>query len=194
MFYDNAPRIIKETSDGIYTVAIQDEMLLDRQITLIGEIEASSASSAIKQLLHLESEDPMAPITMLVSGPGGSVDSGMAIYDVMQGVSCPVNTVFMGPAASMSAVIFAAGAKRSILPHGRVMIHDPLMTSIGGSATSIKETAENLMNTRQTMAEILAAHTGRTVDEVLEKTSSDTWFDAREAVEFGLADEITKSI
>ena len=194
MFDDNAPRIIKETSDGIYTVAIQDEMLLDRQITLIGEIEASSASSAIKQLLHLESEDPMAPITMLVSGPGGSVDSGMAIYDVMQGVSCPVNTVCMGTAASMSAVIFAAGAKRSILPHGRVMIHDPLMTSIGGSATSIKETAENLMNTRQTMAEILAAHTGRTVDEVLEKTSSDTWFDAREAVEFGLADEITKSI
>ena len=194
MFDDNAPRIIKETSDGIYTVAIQDEMLLDRQITLIGEIEASSASSAIKQLLHLESEDPMAPITMLVSGPGGSVDSGMAIYDVMQGVSCPVNTVCMGTAASMSAVIFAAGAKRSILPHGRVMIHDPLMTSIGGSATSVKETAENLMNTRQTMAEILAAHTGRTVDEVLEKTSSDTWFDAREAVEFGLADEITKSI
>ena len=194
MFDDNAPRIIKETSDGIYTVAIQDEMLLDRQITLIGEIEASSASSAIKQLLHLESEDPMAPITMLVSGPGGSVDSGMAIYDVMQGVSCPVNTVCMGTAASMSAVIFAAGAKRSILPHGRVMIHDPLMTSIGGSATSIKETAENLMNTRQTMAEILAAHTGRTVDEVLEKTSSDTWLDAREAVEFGLADEITKSI
>ena len=194
MFDDNAPRIIKETSDGIYTVAIQDEMLLDRQITLIGEIEASSASSAIKQLLHLESEDPMAPITMLVSGPGGSVDSGMAIYDVMQGVSCPVNTVCMGTAASMSAVIFAAGAKRSILPHGRVMIHDPLMTSIGGSATSVKETAENLMKTRQTMAEILAAHTGRTVDEVLEKTSGDTWFDAREAVEFGLADEITKSI
>ena len=194
MFYDNAPRIIKKTSDGIYTVAIQDEMLLDRKITLIGEIEASSASSAIKQLLHLESEDPMTPITMLVSGPGGSIDSGMAIYDVMQGVSCPVNTVCMGTAASMSAVIFAAGAKRSILPHGRVMIHDPLMTSIGGSATSIKETAENLMNTRQTMAEILAAHTGRTVDEVLEKTSSDTWFDAREAVEFGLADEITKSI
>ena len=194
MFDDNAPRIIKETSDGIYTVAIQDEMLLDRKITLIGEIEASSASSAIKQLLHLESEDPMTPITMLVSGPGGSIDSGMAIYDVMQGVSCPVNTVCMGTAASMSAVIFAAGAKRSILPHGRVMIHDPLMTSIGGSATSVKETAENLMKTRQTMAEILAAHTGRTVDEVLEKTSSDTWFDAREAVEFGLADEITKSI
>jgi len=187
------PSIIHETSDGFIRYDIQDKMLAERKILCVDPIDAGSANALIIQLLHLRDEDPDGEITLFINTPGGDVYSGLAVYDTIQAISCPIRTVCTGIAASMGSILFAAGDTRQILPHSAVMIHDPLMTSMGGNALSVKDTAENLMKMRQTLAEILARHTGREVDEVLEKTSSDTYFDAREAVEFGLADEIVES-
>ena len=126
-----------------------------------------------------------------INSPGGEVSSGLAVYDAMQAVSCPVKTVCIGIAASVAAILFAAGAKREILPHGRVLIHDPLIPGgVGGSALKINSVAKDLMQTRETVGRILAEHTGHSLEEVLEKTATDCYFSASEAVAWGLADRV----
>ena len=131
---------------------------------------------------------------MFINSPGGEVDSGLALYDVMKGISCPIRTVCLGIAASMGALLFTAGDKREILPHGRVMIHDPLISSTGGSALHLQEVSRNLLKTREELCSILARHTGRTLKEIYKKTAQDTWFSAEEAVAFGLADRIIHTV
>lgn len=189
------PMIVRETSGGPYVCQIQDEMLKHREIECVGEINAESVYSLVRQLRYLYREDPSGEITLYINSPGGEVDSGLALYDVMKAISCPVRTVCLGTAASMGAVLFAAGDKRDILPHGKVMIHDPLISGgVGGSALHLQDISKGLMKTRETVCRILAQQTGKTLQEIYRKTAKDTYFSAEEAVAFGLADRIIEKI
>ena len=190
MYNPNEARIIRESSYGYHLIPIQDEMLSNREVELVGEVDAEAVNSLIRQLRYLQCKDPEAPVTLYINSPGGSVDSGMALYDVMQAVSCPVRTVCVGLAASMAALLFVSGAERGMLPHSRLMIHDPLIVQTGGSALKLKAVSDDLMETRQIIARVIAEHSGKSTDEVLAKTASDSYFRAEEAIEFGLADQI----
>lgn len=193
--YIDTPRIVKETSSGLFVYRIQDDMLLSRELECVGEINADTVNSLIRQIRYLARQDPNEEITIYINSPGGEVDSGLALYDVMQAVSCPIRTVCVGMAASMGALLFAAGDKRDMLPHAKVMIHDPLInTCPGGSAMEIKQRSEQLMETREIIGTVLAKHTGKTLEEIYEKTATDSWFSAQEAVDFGLADNIIYNI
>lgn len=187
---NNTPYIIKETSNGLFVCQIQDDMLQRREIECVGEINADSVNAIIRQIRYLAAQDPEAEITIYINSPGGEVASGLALYDVMKAVPCPIRTVCVGTAASMGAVLFASGDRREMLPHAQVMIHDPLIQSTGGSALSLKSTSDGLMEVRESTAKILAEQTGKTLEEIFEKTKQDTWFHAQEAVDFGLADSI----
>lgn len=183
------PNIIKETCEGTACIPLRDMLFQHREIYCTGEIDAQTANSIIVQLHFLGLENPSGEITLYINSPGGEVSSGLAVYDAMQAVSCPVKTVCIGMAASMAALLFAAGHKREMLPHGRVLIHDPLITgNLAGSALRIDSVAKDLMQTRETVGKILARHTGHSLDEVLEKTATDCYFSAPEAVAWGLAD------
>lgn len=187
---NNTPYIIKETSNGLFVCQIQDDMLQRREIECVGEINADSVNAIIRQVRYLAAQDPEAEITIYINSPGGEVASGLALYDVMKAVPCPIRTVCVGTAASMGAVLFASGDRREMLPHAQVMIHDPLIQSTGGSALTLKSTSDSLMEIRESTAKILAEQTGKTLEEIFEKTKQDTWFHAQEAVDFGLADSI----
>lgn len=189
-----APRIERETSAGVFFCEIQDEMLKNRELECTGPINSDSVYQLCRQLRYLQQKGPDKEITVFINSPGGDVDSGLALYDVMKGISCPIRTVCLGVAASMGAVLFAAGNKREILPHGRVMIHDPLISSTGGSALQLQEISRNLLKIREELCAILARHTGKTLDEIYEKTARDSWFTAEEAVEFGLADRVIHTV
>ncbi len=194
MYNPNEAKIIRESSCGYHLIPIQDEMLSHREVELVGEVDADSANALIRQLRYLQREDPGAWVTLYINSPGGSVDSGMALYDVMQAVSCPIRTVCVGLAASMAALLFVSGAERGMLPHSRLMIHDPLIVQTGGSALKLKAVSDDLMETRQIIARVIAEHSGKSMDEVLAKTASDSYFRAEEAIEFGLADQITTGL
>ena len=187
----NSPCILKDTSAGFQRVPIRDELFKHREIECVGEIDAESVSSMILQLRYLQREAPEEEITLYINSPGGEVSSGLALYDVMQAVSCPIRTVCVGMAASMGAILFLAGDRRDILPHARLMLHDPLLPGGGGgSALHINSLARDMMKVRQIIASIIAAHSGKSLDEVFAVTAADTFFDAEEAVAFGLADNI----
>lgn len=186
------PAIIKETSNGYFQLSLLDELLSKREIYCLGEINSNSTSSLILQLKYLEQVDPDAEITLYINSPGGSVADGLALYDIMQNLSCPIHTICMGTAASFGAILFLSGDKREILPHSKIMIHDPLIAGSGltGSATLLHTQIDSLMETREILANIIAKHTKKTIEEIYEKTVTDTWFNATQAIEFGLADNI----
>lgn len=186
----NEAKIIRESSRGYDLISIQDEMLAHRELELAGEVDADSANALIRQMRYLQRQDPDAEITLYINSPGGGVDSGLALYDVMQAISCPIRTVCVGLAASMAALLFIAGDRRDMLPHSRLMIHDPLIVQTGGSALRLKAVSDDLMETRRITASVIAEHAGRSLEEILEKTASDCFFRAEEAVAFGLADHI----
>lgn len=189
------PNIIKESSEGTTYCPIQDELFTrHRSIEVVGEITRESVYSLILQLRYLHNADPGKEITMYINSPGGSVCDGLALYDVMAGISCPVRTVCVGMAASMGALLFVSGDVREMLPHAQVMIHDPLATGISGAALSVEEASRRLMATREITASILAEHTGHTIEEIYEKTRQDSYFSAQEAVEWHLADRIITKI
>ena len=194
MYLANEARIIRESSHGYDLITIQDEMLSQREVELVGEVDAASVNALIRQLRYLQYEDPEALVTLYINSPGGSVDSGMALYDVMQAVSCPIRTVCVGLAASMAALLFVSGTQRDMLPHSRLMIHDPLIAQTGGSALKLKAISDDLMETRQIIARVIAGHSGKSMEEILAKTASDSYFRAQEAMEFGLADHIITSL
>lgn len=189
------PQIVRETAEGPYRLDIRDEMLSHRELELTTAVDADSCASIIRGLLYLQRCDANTPVTLFINSPGGEVQSGLALYDVMQAVSCPIRTVCLGMAASMAALLFIAGSERQMLPHSRVMIHDPLIGGgLGGSALSVKARADDLMRIRDVMAGVIARHTGMTLERVFELTASDTYFEAEEAVEAGLADRIVSSL
>lgn len=185
------PQIIRETAEGLNRLDIRDEMLDQRVLELMTSVDAESCAVVIRGLLHLQRQDSTTPITLYINSPGGEVQSGLALYDVMQAVSCPIRTVCLGMAASMGALLFIAGDEREILPHSRVMIHDPLIgAGAGGSALSVKARADDLMRIRDITADVIARHSGMSIERVFELTASDTYFEAEEAVEAGLADRV----
>lgn len=187
------PNIIEETSKGIQSFTIQDSMLRNREIFLTGEINEESATEIIRQLMYLESRSS-DPVTLYISSPGGSVMSGMAIYDYIGVMQSQVNTVCIGLAASMGAILFLAGAERMILPHSKVMIHDPSYGSnasiAGQKPLEIQGQLNSLMKTRQILADVIVARTGMSRKRVLNLTKKDSYFDAEEAVREGLATRI----
>ena len=189
------PTIIRETSEGTVRVPIADMMFQRREVWLTGEINSEVADAVIAQILHLDAEDPDAEITLYIDSPGGSVTAGLSIYDVMQAVSADIHTVCVGTAASMAAVLFAAGDRREILRHGEVMIHDPLVSGgISGSALTVQDKSDRLMAKRKVLSGILAEHTGKSVKQIYKVTAKDTYFGAEEAVAFGLADAVIEKM
>ena len=189
------PAIIRETSEGTARIPIADTMFQRREIWLTGEITSEVADAVIAQILHLDAEDPTSEITLYINSPGGSVTAGLAIYDVMQAVSADIHTVCVGTAASMAAVLFAAGDRREILRHGEVMIHDPLVSGgISGSALTVQDKSDRLMAKRKVLSGILAEHTGKSVKQIYKVTAKDTYFGAEEAVAFGLADAVIEKM
>lgn len=189
------PAIIRETSEGTARIPIADMMFQRREVWLTGEITSEVADAVIAQILHLDAEDPDAEITLYIDSPGGSVTAGLSIYDVMQAVSADIHTVCVGTAASMAAVLFASGDRREILRHGEVMIHDPLVSGgISGSALTVQDKSNRLMDKRKLLCGILAQHTGKSVKQIYKVTAKDTYFGAEEAVAFGLADSIVEKM
>ena len=185
------PQIIRETAEGLNRLDIRDEMLGRRELELMTPVNTESCAVINRALLYLQRQDPEAPVTLYINSPGGEVQSGLALYDVMRAVSCTIRTVCLGMAASMAALLFIAGDEREILPHSRIMIHDPLIgEGAGGSALSVKARADDLMRIRDITAGIIARHSGMSLERVFELTASDTYFEAKEAVEAGLADRI----
>ena len=191
-----AADIIRESYQGYCSIRIQDEMLSHREIECIGEINDDSVNELIRQLRYLEREDPEGEIKIFINSPGGMVSCGLALYDVMKIITCPITTICIGLAASMAAILFVVGDKREMLEHSRIMIHDPLIggQGIAGSAIQLDARVKDLMNTRMITAGILAKHTDHSVEEILEKTASDSYFYAPEAISFGLADEIIREL
>ena len=189
------PCIFRESSEGVLRYSIQDEMFANREIDCTGEINAESVNAIILQLRYLQKIAPDEEITIYINSIGGEVSSGLALYDVMKAVSCPIRTVCLGLAASMGALIFASGDKRELLPHARIMIHDPLIRSgVSGSALMIDHFSKDLMKVREITGKILAEHTGKTLKEIYKITATDSYFDAGAAVKFGLADAIINKI
>ena len=185
------PMVVEQSERGERAYDIFSRLLKERVIFLTGQVEDQMANLIVAQLLFLESENPEAPIHLYVNSPGGVVTAGMAIYDTMQYISCPVSTICVGSAASMGAVILAAGApgQRFALPHSRVMIHQPL-GGAQGQATDILIQAEEIKRTREMLNGILAKHTGQTVAKIGTDTERDNFMTAKEAKAYGLLDDV----
>jgi ATP-dependent Clp protease protease subunit len=174
--------------------AVYQRLLRERIIFLGSVVEDSMANAICAQMLLLAAEDPEKDIQLFINSPGGSVSAGMAIYDTMQFVESDVSTVAMGLAASMGQFLLSAGTagKRYALPHARVMMHQP-SGGIGGTASDIKIQAEQMLYTKRKMAELIASHTGQTVEQIVEDSDRDRWFAAEEAKEYGFVDHVVLS-
>lgn len=193
--YQMMPEIVRETSNGFVRTAIADELFKNREVECVGEITNELVYSLILQLRYLRAQDSGKEIVMHINSPGGEVSSGLALYDVMQAIPCPIRTVCEGTAASMAGILFLSGNRREMLPHARVMIHDPLISGgVGGSALQIERISRQLLQTRETIGKIISRHTGKTLEEVYEKTAADTYFNAEECIAWGLADGIITNI
>jgi len=185
------PHVLETTHRGERSWDLGSRLLRDRIVYLGTEVNDDVANILVAQLLILEGEDPDKEITMYINSPGGSVTAGLAIYDTMQYVRCPVSTVCLGQAASMGAVLLAAGSagKRRALPNSRVMIHQP-HGGARGNATDIEIQAKEIMQLRKKLNEILAKHTGVTFEKITGDTERDRFLSAQEAKEYGLIDEV----
>ena len=185
------PYVIEQTSRGERSYDIYSRLLKERIIFLGEEVNETTASLVVAQMLFLEAEDPDKDIHLYINSPGGSVTAGMAIYDTMQFVKCDVSTICIGMAASMGAFLLAGGAKgkRFALPNAVIMIHQPL-GGAQGQATEIEIAAKHILHTKEKLNRMLAENTGRPYEEVCEDTDRDNWKTAEEAKEYGLIDEV----
>lgn len=185
------PTVIEQTGRGERAYDIYSRLLKERIIFLGTEINDTVSNLVIAQLLFLQSEDADKDISIYINSPGGVVTAGMAIYDTMRFLKCPITTYCMGQAASMAAVLLAAGekGKRFALPNSRIMIHQPL-GGAQGQATDIGIQAKEILRMKQRLNEILAEHTGQTVDVIEKDTDRDNFMSATEAVKYGLVDEV----
>lgn len=189
--------ILKETVRGTECIRIEDDLLSKREIFLTEEVNAVTSNELLKQLMYLERQDTGSEITLYINSPGGEVISGLAVYDFISLMKSPVRTVCTGTAASMGAILFLAGTKREMLPHTRLMIHDPSYGSSdisGKKSHEIRHELEKLDEVRAALAEIIAEKTGRSVEEIYSVTSDDTFYSAEEAISFGLATGILKEV
>ena len=185
------PYVIEQTSRGERSYDIYSRLLEDRILFLGEEVTDVSASVIIAQLLFLEAEDPSKDIHLYINSPGGSVTAGMAIYDTMNYIKCDVSTICMGLAASMGAFLLAGGTKgkRLALPNSEIMIHQP-SGGARGQASDIKIVADNIIKTRKRLNEMLAANTGRPIEDIERDTERDNFMTAEEAKAYGIIDEI----
>ena len=185
------PMVVEQTSRGERSYDIYSRLLKERVIMLDGEVNDTSASLIVAQLLHLEAEDPDKDIFLYINSPGGSVTAGMAIYDTMNFISCDVSTICIGMAASMGAFLLAGGAKgkRYALPNAEIMIHQPL-GGAQGQATEIEIAARHILHTREKLNRMLSENTGQPLDVISADTERDNWKTAEQALEYGLIDEI----
>ena len=188
------PYVIEQTSRGERNYDIYSRLLKDRIIFLGEEVNETTASLVVAQLLFLESEDPGKDIQLYINSPGGMVTAGLAIYDTMQYIKCDVSTICIGLAASMGAFLLAGGAKgkRFALPNAEIMIHQP-SGGAKGQATEIEIAAENILKTKKKLNEILAANTGKPYETICADTERDHYLSAEEAKEYGLIDDIITS-
>ena len=186
-----SPTIIEERSLNVATMDVFSRLMMDRIIFLGAPIYDDAANIIQAQLLFLESVDADKDIQLYINSPGGSVSAGLGIYDTMQLITCDVATICTGMAASMGAVLLTAGAagKRSALPHSRVMIHQPL-GGVQGQASDIEITAREIAKTKQELYEILASHSGVSIDKIAADADRDYWLSAAEAKEYGLIDSV----
>ena len=196
MFYNNditkdalVPTVIEQTGRGERAYDIFSRLLNDRIIFLSDEVNDATASLVVAQMLFLEGQDPDKDIAFYINSPGGSVTAGMAIYDTMNFIKCDVSTICIGMAASMGAFLLSAGAKgkRYALPNSEIMIHQPLG---GAQATDIKIQADLILRTRDRLNRILAANTGKSIEEIARDTERDNYMTAEEALSYGLIDKI----
>jgi len=197
MEYENQyliPTVIEKSQSGERAYDIYSRLLKERIIFLGGPINDAVANTVIAQLLFLEHEDPKKDILLYINSPGGSVTSGMAIYDTMQYVRPDVSTICVGIAASMGAFLLAAGkkGKRLALPNSEILLHQVAVDAIGGQATEIEISARQILKTKSRLNQILAKHTGQNLAKVEKDTERDFWLSADEAKAYGVIDEIIK--
>ncbi len=187
------PMVVEQTHRGERAYDIYSRLLKERIIFLCSEINDEVANLVVAQLLFLESEDPDKEINFYINSPGGSVYSGMAIYDTMRHIRAPVSTFCIGMAASMAAVLLASGekSKRYALPHARIMIHQPL-GGFRGQASDIAIQAKEILKIREELNQILAFHTGQAIDKIEKDTDRDNYMNPVEAKEYGLIDTIVE--
>ena len=187
------PYVIEQNSRGERSYDIYSRLLKDRIIFLGEEVTDVSANLVVTQMLFLEAEDPGKDIHFYINSPGGSVSAGFAIYDTMQYIKCDVSTICIGMAASMGAFLLSGGAKgkRLALPNAEIMIHQP-SGGARGQETEIRIVAENILKTRNKLNEILAANTGKSVEEISRDTERDNYMTAQEAVAYGLIDSVVE--
>jgi len=187
------PMVVETTNRGERAYDIYSRLLKDRIIILGTPVNDAVASSIVAQMLFLESQDPEKDINFYINSPGGVVSSGLAIYDTMQYVKCDVSTTCVGMAASMGAVLLTAGTKgkRNLLPHARVMIHQPL-GGVQGQASDIEIEAQEILRIKRTLSEILAKHADKSVDQIIKDSDRNKWMTADEAYEYGLVDRVMR--
>ncbi|MDD6381136.1 MAG: ATP-dependent Clp endopeptidase proteolytic subunit ClpP [Lachnospiraceae bacterium] len=185
------PYVVEQNSRGERTYDIYSRLLKDRIIFLGEEVNETTASLVVAQLLFLESEDPNKDIHLYINSPGGMVTAGFAIYDTMQYIKCDVSTICVGLAASMGAFLLAGGAKgkRMALPNSEIMIHQP-SGGTKGQATEIEIAAENILKTKKRLNELLAQNTGKSVEQIAADTDRDHYMSADEALDYGLIDKV----
>lgn len=181
-----------KSSNGITLIPVESCLMTGRNVFVEGEINAESACEFVKKILYLNGEDEKTPIRMFINSLGGEINAGLLMYDVIQSSPAPIETYCLGSAYSMGAVLFASGNHgRYMLPHSKLMIHEPLLGGrVGGSSSTIQSVSKSLQSTKRLLDELLAAHTKKSVREIAKATGYDHYFNAEESVAFGLCDEI----
>lgn len=187
------PMVVEQTNRGERSYDIFSRLLNDRIVFLADEVNDTTASLVVAQMLYLEAQDPDKDINFYINSPGGSISAGMAIYDTMHFIKCDVSTICLGMAASMGAFLLSSGTpgKRLALPNSEIMIHQPL-GGTQGQATDIKIHAEHIVRIRERMNRILSEQTGRPYEEICRDTERDNFMTAQQALEYGLVDKIVE--
>lgn len=187
------PYVIEQTSRGERSYDIFSRLLNDRIIMLSDQVNDVTASLVVSQLLYLEGQDPEKDISLYINSPGGSITSGMAIYDTMQYIKCDVSTICVGLAASMGSFLLSSGAKgkRFALPNSEILIHQPLISGgLAGQCTDIKIHTDHLVRTRERLNKLLSDNTGKPIEVIYQDTERDNYMSAEQAVEYGLIDKV----
>ncbi|MBE9609687.1 ATP-dependent Clp endopeptidase proteolytic subunit ClpP [Chitinilyticum piscinae] len=189
------PMVVEQSGRGERSYDIYSRLLKERVVFLVGPVNDQTANLVVAQLLFLESENPDKDIHLYINSPGGSVTAGMSIYDTMQFIKPQVSTLCIGMAASMGAFLLAGGAegKRFALPNSRIMIHQPLIGGLAGQASDIEIHAKELIKTKRQLNELLAKHTGQSVETIERDTDRDNFLSSAEAKAYGLIDEVLVS-
>jgi ATP-dependent Clp protease protease subunit len=183
------PMVVEQTARGERAYDIYSRLLKERLVFIVGPVEDQMANLIVAQLLYLESENPDKDVQLYINSPGGSVTSGLAVYDTMQFINCDVSTICIGQAASMGALLLAGGAKgkRYALPHSRMMLHQP-SAGYSGQATDIDIHAKEVLELKRRLNEIMALHTGQTVEQIQQDLERDNFMGGEDAVKYGLID------